>query len=48
MGKNKCAYCQEGYCTYGDSAEEQLDSETQWECDGTEDDMYECGIETVD
>lgn len=40
----KCEWCEEGYCTYYKSVEEQLVAETQWECDGTEDEMIECGM----
>ena len=44
----RCEYCQEGYCAYGKTVEEQLESETQWECDGTEDDMFECRMRSAD
>lgn len=40
----KCEYYQEGYCTCYGSVEEQLESETQWECDGSEEEMQECGM----
>lgn len=39
----RCEWCHSGYCEcYGD-AEEQAQRETNWPCDGTEDEMCECG-----
>lgn len=39
----QCEWCNDGYCEcYGD-ADDQMQSETNWPCDGTEDEMLECG-----
>lgn len=39
----RCEWCRSGYCEcYGD-AEEQEQSETNWPCIGTEDEMIACG-----
>lgn len=40
----KCEYYEDGYCTYEKSVEEQLESETQWECSGSEEEMHDCGM----
>lgn len=40
----KCEWSRHGYCEYYSSAEEQEQRETSWPCDGTEDEMQECGM----
>ena len=42
--KDRCEFTQEGYCTCYGSVEEQLESSTQWECNGSHDEMLECGM----
>lgn len=39
----KCECNEYGYCTYTKSVEEQEESETFWECDGTEKEQENCG-----
>lgn len=40
----ECEYSREGYCTFDLSIEEQIESETSYECCGSEDEMRECGM----
>ncbi len=40
----KCKWCVNGYCEYWSSAEDQECRETQWTCDGTEEEMIDCGM----
>ena len=40
----KCEWCENGYCEYCSPAEDQEGRETQWICDGTDEEMIECGI----
>ncbi len=47
MSRIKCPYYQEGYCVFSKFVEDQLESETQWECDGSEEEMNECGVISV-
>lgn len=39
----KCEWCDNGYCGCYGSAEEQEQRETQWFCDGTPEEMEDCG-----
>lgn len=40
---DSCEWCHSDYCEcYGD-ANDQEQCETNWPCDGTEDEMVECG-----
>ena len=44
----KCEWYKGGYCEYYGDAEEQEQRDTNWPCDGTEDEMQECGqIENI-
>jgi len=38
-----CEWCDEGYCAYYGSPEEQQEKETQWNCMGTVAEMQACG-----
>lgn len=39
----RCEWSNEGYCEVYGSSEEQKNKETQWECNGTEEEMLDCG-----
>lgn len=39
----KCEWSRRGYCECYGPADEQEQKETNWPCDGTEDEMRECG-----
>lgn len=40
----KCEWSRHGYCEYYSTAEEQEQRETNWPCDGSEDEMQDCGM----
>lgn len=40
----KCEWSRRGYCEYYSTAEEQEERETNWACDGTNEEMTECGM----
>ncbi len=46
--KTVCEWCFNGACEYSASYEEQVENETFWDCDGTVDDMLECGMVDTD
>lgn len=43
----RCEWCKNGYCEEWATAEEQEERETQWLCDGSEDQMIDCGIQLI-
>lgn len=40
----KCEWSRHGYCECYGAAEEQEQKETNWPCEGTEEEMQECGM----
>lgn len=47
--RKKCDWCEEGICTYWGDVEDQYEKEQEGipvaYCDGTEEEMEECGID---
>lgn len=41
---NKCEWWCDGVCEYHSSYEEQLENDTFWTCDGTQEDQESCGM----
>lgn len=40
----RCEWSRHGYCEYYSTADEQEERETNWPCDGTDEEMQECGM----
>lgn len=42
---NKCEYCTDGVCEYYGTYEQQLENGVEWDCNGTEEEQKECGMQ---
>ena len=42
---HKCEWCNCGVCEYYSTIEEQEENECFWDCNGTPEEMEECGVE---
>ena len=40
----RCEWSRRGYCEYYSTADEQEQRVTRWPCDGTDEEMTECGM----
>lgn len=40
----RCEFYEYGYCTYDKTIQEQEETETFWNCDGSEENQILCGI----